>query len=81
MAGDQIFAKMGIQPPAIYTTVKNNKMVAGAMVYFAGNFLKSFITSTKAFEIFINNELVSSAIESGAIMSPQTLAKEVLNYL
>ncbi len=81
MAGDQLFAKMQIQPPAIYNTIKNNKMMAGVMVYFAGNFVKSFITSTKAFEIFINGTLVSSALQTGTMMSPQTLAKEVLNYI
>ncbi len=81
IAGDQLFARMQVQPPQIYQTIKNNKMIAGMIVYFAGNFLKSFVTSTKAFEIYINRNLVSSALQTGTIMSPQTLAKELLNYV
>ena len=81
IAGDQIFAKLQIQPPAIYNTLKNNKMVAGAMTYFAGNFLKSFLVSTKAFEIFVNGSLVSSALETGTIMNPDTLAREIMRFI
>ena len=81
LAGDQLFAKLRIQPPAIYETIKNNKFMAGIMTYFAGKMLKSFVTSTKAFEIYINGDLVSSAINSGSIMKPETLAKQVLRYL
>lgn len=81
IAGDQIFAKFQITPPQIYQKIKDNKLIAGVFVYFAGNFLKSFITSTKAFEIYINHALVSSALETGTMMSPQTLSKEVLKYI
>ncbi len=79
--GDQIFAKLQMTPPPIYETIKNNKVIAGLVTYMAGNFAKSFVTSTRAFEIYINNELVSSALESGTMMSPQTLAKTVLKYV
>jgi thioredoxin reductase-like selenoprotein T len=56
--GDSIFQQLGSTPPAFYQTLKNNKLISGLVVYMAGNFLKSQITSTQAFEIYVNEKLV-----------------------
>jgi len=81
LGGDQLFAAIQIPPPAIYETIKNNKMVAGMLTYLAGNFLKSAVSNTGAFEIFINGTLVSSAIKNKIIMTPETVAKQVIRFL
>ena len=78
LAGDIIFSRLGITPPGIYNVFKSNKLVFGLGIFLGGNFLKSFITKTRAFEIFINNALVSSAIKSKAIMPIEDIINEVL---
>ena len=80
LVGDQLFVKLQIQQPEIYQLIRKNKLVTGAIVYFLGYFLKSLITNTGAFEIYINGNLVSSALKYNKIMLPQTLAKQIKNF-
>ena len=77
LGGDFILTKLGIQPPRIYTLLTSNKMIAGIAIFFGGNFLKGYITRTRAFEIYINNELISSVLNTGVIMPIKKLATEV----
>ena len=58
IGGDQIFAKLGITPPQIYETIKAHKMMAGMMIFMFGNMMKTYVTNTGAFEVFINGMLV-----------------------
>jgi selT/selW/selH-like putative selenoprotein len=58
--GPQIFAAMGQpQPPDWYQQVATNKFGVAIGVWFMGNLLVNKLTSTGAFEIYTNGELVS----------------------
>lgn len=81
MGGDVMFAKLGVQPPRVYNFVKNNKMVAGMLLWFGGNFLKSYVTRTHAFEVYLNDTLISSVIKSGGIMPLDAMVDQVMKYM
>jgi selT/selW/selH selenoprotein domain len=67
--GDQIFAALKITPPAIYYKLREKKMMAGMMIFFLGNNLHSMLTSTGAFEITLDGQLVFSKLASGRMPS------------
>jgi len=62
LAGDQIFGSLGIQPPEMYTWMKNNK--AGAFFgLFMMNNLGHSMLATGAFEIYLNDEVIFSKLQ------------------
>ncbi len=66
--GDQAFQALGIAPPAVYDKVKQNKFGAAMAVWFLGNMLHSSLTTTGAFEVFYNGQLVSD-VGSGDVQT------------
>ena len=59
--GPQVFAAMGQpQPPDWYTQMATNKFGVAIGVWFVGNMLVNKLTSTGAFEIYCDGNLVSS---------------------
>lgn len=51
--------------PEFVNTMQANKWMAGAVIMFIGTMVTSQITSTGAFEVFINETLVFSKIQTG----------------
>ncbi len=45
--------------------IVENKFKAGMIAYFGGNLLNGYLTNTGAFEIFCNDQLIWSAVQSG----------------
>lgn len=60
VAGEQIFLMLGfMQPPPWYYSLRANRFGTIATTWLLGNTLQSFLQSTGAFEVYLNNELVS----------------------
>lgn len=61
-AGDHIFPRLGMAPPAWYFSLRANRFGAIASTWLFGNFLQSFLQSSGAFEVYCNGELVFSKL-------------------
>ena len=60
VAGEHIFPMLGyMTPPPWYYSLRANKFGTIASTWLLGNALQSFLQSTGAFEVYLNNELVS----------------------
>ena len=60
IGGEQIFPMLGfIAPPQWYYSLRANRFGTIATSWLLGNALQSFLQSTGAFEVYLNNELVS----------------------
>jgi selT/selW/selH-like putative selenoprotein len=64
MGGTIIFDQFGIPVPEIVQTMNNNKPVA-FMVLFAMNSVANSLIATGAFEIYVNDDLIFSKLQSG----------------
>ncbi len=56
---------IGFIPEKYIDWISENKFQAGMIGYFGGNLLNGYITNTGAFEIFCNDRLIWSAVNSG----------------
>lgn len=61
-AGDHIFPRLGMAPPAWYFSLRANRFGAIASTWLFGNFIQSFLQSSGAFEVYCNGELVFSKL-------------------
>lgn len=57
--------------------LKNNKIYSFLMIFFIGNAVEGFLVSTGAFEIYANDELIFSKIQSGHIPQPPALTTRI----
>lgn len=64
VAGDQIFPRLGMAPPAWYFSLQANKFGAIASTWLLGNFLQNFLQSSGAFEVYCNGDLVKRSLHS-----------------
>lgn len=55
----------GIIPNEYIDWIGGNKLMTGMIGFFGGNMINNFITSTGAFEIYCNDDLIWSAINNG----------------
>jgi selT/selW/selH-like putative selenoprotein len=66
LAGEQIFPMLGFMtPPPWYYSLRANKFGAIASTWLLGNVVQSFLQSTGAFEVYLNDELVFSKLKEG----------------
>merc|ERR1712050_99470 len=61
--GDQIFAALGITPPAWHKKVQENKMMSVVTLFMANNIAHNML-ATGAFEIEYNGRLVFSKLDA-----------------
>jgi len=66
-AGDWLFEKLAIAPPAIYLKAKDNKTMAFIMLFILGNNLIGAFLQTGAFEIYLDGTRIFSKLESGRL--------------
>ncbi|KAF5751361.1 selT-like protein [Tripterygium wilfordii] len=59
-AGEHIFPMLGMAPPPWYYNLRANKFGTIASTWLLGNALQSFLQSSGAFEVYLDNELVSN---------------------
>jgi selT/selW/selH-like putative selenoprotein len=61
VAGEHIFPMVGVMaPPPWYYSLRANKFGTIATAWLLGNAAQSFLQSTGAFEVFLNDELVGN---------------------
>lgn len=66
VAGEHIFPMLGvIAPPAWYYSLRANKFGTIATFWLLGNAAQSFLQSSGAFEVYLNDELVFSKLNEG----------------
>jgi selT/selW/selH-like putative selenoprotein len=63
------FPLLSISTPAVYLWALQNKMYACLMIFFFSNSLESYLISTGAFEISVNDVPLWSKLETGRIPS------------
>jgi len=60
LGGEQIFPMLGVRTPPWYYSLRANKFGTIASTWLLGNALQSFLQSSGAFEVYCDDELVSS---------------------
>ena len=68
-----------IRDHPIYQQYQDKKIYIFLGAYFGLNFLQGKLSSTGAFEIFLNDRLVFSKIQSGRMPSMQELTAKIRN--
>ena len=81
IAGDWIFAKLGITPPALYYQVKEKKMIAFFVVFLLGNNVIGMLLQTGAFEIYLDGKVVFSKIQTGRMPTLNEVEDRMLSQL
>lgn len=67
LAGDKIFAMLGMEPPELYTSMSSNKFGTCVGAWFIGNTIYQNLISTGAFEVYYNGEPIFSKLETGSL--------------
>lgn len=80
-AGETIFQKLGITPPAIYYKLTKNKVIAAFGVMMIFNNLSASMTNTGAFEVSLNNRLIFSKLQTGKIPDPHEIETILNSYI
>jgi selT/selW/selH-like putative selenoprotein len=70
--GDIIFRNLGVNQPEIYVLVKNNKITAFFLLFFLNSYGNSQF-ATGAFEVYINEILMFSKLQSGRLPGPEDI--------
>lgn len=59
LGGENVRRYFNFIPREVYDHMDNKKWIIGLLVFFGGNMLQGILTSSGAFEIFVQNKLVS----------------------
>lgn len=63
MGGEQIFPKLGyMRPPLWYYSLRSNRQGTIITTWFLGNYIKSCLKNSGAFEVFCDGELIFSKL-------------------
>jgi selT/selW/selH-like putative selenoprotein len=65
VAGDTLFQTIGQPVPEFYEKIRANKWAFGMGAWFLGNTFNQNLLSTGAFEIYVNENLEFSKLNSG----------------
>lgn len=76
-AGEQICNMLGL-PTERVKKLQENKWMYVMGTFFLGNNIKSAMLQTGAFEIYVDNALVFSKLQTGRIFEPTELANLLL---
>jgi selT/selW/selH-like putative selenoprotein len=79
-AGQFIFSKLGIPPPAFYYRLTQNKVVSFIIIMLLGNNIQSMLTKTGAFEVYLNNDLIFSKLQTGYMPSLQEIERALEEF-
>ena len=72
-AGDWIFNKLGMTPPAIYNGLKEKKFIVIMGAMFIGNNLSNMLVSSGAFEVYLDNQIIFSKLATSRMPTPQEI--------
>lgn len=74
--GEQIFGKLGRQPPQLLLQMQENKLLSAGAVYGLDVVAQTF-KSINAFEITYNGQVLHSKLASGAFPEPAAIAAKL----
>jgi len=80
-AGQIIFEKIGIQPPAIYQRLTKNKVMAFFLIMTVFGQLNNMVANTGAFEVELDHRLVYSKLETGRLPTVQDIDSILKAYI
>jgi len=63
--------------PAWLEKLRESKVYACLMIFFVSNAIESTLMSTGAFEIYANEQLIASKLETGNVPQPNTIAQKL----
>jgi len=69
-AGDWIFNKLGMAPPAIYYRMKEKQTMVIIATMMLGSNISNSLISTGAFEVYLGDKLVFSKLATGRMPTP-----------
>lgn len=73
--GEQIFRAINRPIPGFYQKIQENKWMWCMGTFFIGNQISTSLISTGAFEIYINDKLAFSKLETGRMPDSNTLQR------
>lgn len=76
--GESLFKNIGIHEPKWFVEMKNNKMAVFAVLFILNNIGTSQLSSG-AFEIYRNNQLVFSKLQTGRFPNQQDIMRIIGN--
>lgn len=69
----------GFLPATFFEYFQRKKWGAAVMTFILGNLISSWITKTGAFEIYLDNKLISSKLQQGVVPQYSELVKYIKN--
>ena len=67
LGGDFVFSKLQMPYPSWYLYLKERKLMVGLFLFFGLNAITNWLSSTGAFEVYLNNRLVFSGLKEGRV--------------
>jgi len=71
------FAAADSPIPPWLDSMKNNKIYSCLMIFFMTNAIESTLTSTGAFEVYANDKLMYSKIQTGQVPQPNIIVGQL----
>ena len=63
--GDTIFRTLSVEPPQLYVKIKDSRWMYLIIGFLLSSNIQSSLLSTGAYEVFVNDELQFSKLETG----------------
>jgi selT/selW/selH-like putative selenoprotein len=80
VAPDFVKSKVTFIPGEIVDLISQNKIIAGVGAFFGGNIINSIISNSGALEIFYNDKLIWSKLQSGNVPNVQGLVQLIKQH-
>jgi thioredoxin reductase-like selenoprotein T len=80
LLGQNPFALMNLSTPTVYSWALSNRMYACLMIFFFSNSLESYLISTGAFEISVNDVPLWSKMQSGRLPSSEEFVQMLQTF-
>jgi selT/selW/selH-like putative selenoprotein len=79
-AGESIFKSLKIEAGVKFVKSMQENQVVTIAILFACNFLSSNLVNTGAFEVYMNDELVFSKLQTGQLPDAKLLVQELARF-
>lgn len=77
----ELFSRVGVSPPDIYTWATNNKVISCMTLFFLGNAVEGGLMQTGAFEIDLDGEEIWSKLKVDRLPQSEELFDTINNKL
>ena len=80
VAPDFVKSKVTFIPAEIVDLISQNKVIAGVGAFFGGNIINGIISNSGALEIFYNDKLIWSKLQSGNVPNVQGIVQLIKQH-